>query len=234
MGSFAVKQAGDLLDAEFTAKWRDRRVALDAPLTRKILREILERFILSGGPVQVGALARLLPEHAPGEVAQAVTRLDEEDMILVEDAHVTLAYPFASALTAFTVFLPGGRERYAVCAIDAVGIAPMLGQPVTVRSHCYHCGELLEMAVHPDGPVGRTDMMVWVGTRGDLRQKACASICQTINFFSSAAHLQSWWDAHPDTPGAAAVLDDAFALGASVFGALLRDTGGVTPLRLPD
>ena len=219
--SFLVKQADDLLDAEYTAKWRDRQ-ALD-PLTRRVLGTILEQFIASGGPVNVDALVTLLPEQTHAEMTRAMAQLDEKDMILVEDARVMLAYPFSSAPTVFTVLLADGRERYAVCAIDALGIAAMLGQPVTIRSRCHHCREPLEIDVRPNGPIGGADIMVWVGERGDVRKKACASFCMTLNFFRSEEHLRSWWEAHPDVPGAAAVLDEAFTLGAKVFGKLLHD-----------
>ncbi|MBI3028530.1 MAG: hypothetical protein HYY64_03360 [Candidatus Rokubacteria bacterium] len=36
--------------------------------------------------------------------------------------------------------------------------------------------------------------------------------------------MRSWWEAHPAIPGAAAVLEEAFRLGAKIFGGLLRDS----------
>lgn len=208
---FEIKKADELLDAEFIAKWRDR-LALD-PLRRSALRAILDRFVAAGGPVKV--------EEFPAEVQAAIARLDEKDLILVEDGQIRVAYPFSGAPTAFVVVLPDGRERYAVCAIDALGIPAMLGQLVSIRSSCHHCGEPMELDVAPDGPVGSGEVMVWVGKRGDIRQKACASICLTLNFFRSSEHLESWRAAHPDAPGAAAVLDEAFKLARKVFGELL-------------
>jgi hypothetical protein len=65
--------------------------------------------------------------------------------------------------------------------------------------------------------------MVWVGERGDLRRKACTSICLTLNFFQSEEHLRSWREVHPEVLGAAATLPEAFKLGAKIFGELLRD-----------
>ena len=121
-------------------------------------------------------VAALLPERDPTQVYEALTRLDEKDLILVQDGTLMLAYPFAGTPTAFRVIMPDGRERYAVCAIDALGVAPMLGRPVTIRSHCHHCREPLEIHVRQDGPVGGGEVMVWVGERGDIRQKACTSL----------------------------------------------------------
>ena len=171
---FEVKGAAELLDSEFIAKWQDRR-ALD-PLARTVLRTILERFIAAGVPLTVEGVAAVLAEHDPDEVYKAIARLDEKDLIVVQEGQVLVAYPFASRPTAFVVILPDGRERYAVCAIDALGIPAMLGDPVAIRSHCHHCREPVEIGAGPDGPTDGAEVMVWVGERGDLRKKAFTSL----------------------------------------------------------
>jgi len=163
---FEVKSAAELLDAEFIAKWQDRRT-ID-PEARQTYRAILGRFIADGGPVRV--------EEFPAETRAAVTRLDEKDLILVQDGQVTVAYPFSSTPTAFRVVPPDGRQRYAVCAIDALGIPVLLDQLATIHSRCHHCREPLDLRVKPDGPVRDTDVMVWVGERGDIRKKAFSSL----------------------------------------------------------
>jgi len=218
---FEVKRADELLDAEFLAKWQERRAI--GPFVRTVHGKILERFVANGGPVKVEEVAGILPGHDPGEVADAIARLDEKDLILAHDEQIILAYPFSGTPTAFLLVFQDGRERYAVCAIDALGVPAMLGQPVVIRSHCHHCHEPLEIRVRPDGPVGSAEIMVWVGERGDIRQKACTTICRTLNFFWSAEHLRNWREAHPEVPGAAAVLEEAFKVAAKIFGELLRD-----------
>jgi Alkylmercury lyase len=47
------------------------------------------------------------------------------------DGEITVAYPFSGRPTAHRVRFPGGHEVDAMCAIDAVGIAPMFGEPTT-------------------------------------------------------------------------------------------------------
>lgn len=163
---FEVKSAAELLDAEFIAKWQDRRT-ID-PEARSVYRAILDRFIADGGPVRV--------EDFPAEARAAVTRLDEKDLVLVQDGQVTVAYPFSITPTAFRVVPADRGERYAVCAIDALGVPVLLDQPVTIHSRCHHCREPLDLRVKPDGPVGDPDVMVWVGERGDIRRKAFSSL----------------------------------------------------------
>ncbi len=171
---FEVKGAEGLLDAEFVAKWQERRM-LDS-LVQTVLRAILDRFITTGGPVKIEEIAASLSGNAASEVYAAITRLDEKDLIMVQHRQVMLAYPFAGTPTAFSVVLRDGRERYAVCAIDALGVPAMLGQPVLIRSHCHHCREPLEIRAAPDGPIGGREFMVWVGERGEIRKKACTSL----------------------------------------------------------
>lgn len=172
--SFSVKGAAELMDEAFTAKWRDRQ-ALD-PLPRRVLGVILDELVATGEPVEVDAVARRLRQHGAADVRRAVAQLDEKDLIATGDGRVMVAYPFAATPTAFTVRFPDGRERYAVCAIDALGVPAMLRHPVTIRSHCHHCREPLELDVRRDGPAGARDVMVWVGERGQLHDKAFSSL----------------------------------------------------------
>lgn len=172
--SYDVRTADELMDEELAARWRERQ-ALD-PLPRRALAVILGRLVDRAAPVSVDALAAELGGHDRAAVAAAVATLDDKDLIAVRDGRIVLAYPLAAAPTGFTVVLPDGRQRYAVCAIDALGVPAMLGQPVTIRTACHHCQEPLDLRVRPDGPEEGGDVMVWVGERGGLREKAFSSL----------------------------------------------------------
>lgn len=169
-----IKTADELLDREFEAKWADRRAV--NPPAWALFRRILGIFIDRGGPVAVEAIPTAFSQPRDA-VMVALTTLDEKDLILVREGRVELAYPFSAAPTPFTVTLPGGRARYAVCALDALGVPAMLGQRVTIRSRCHHCKEPLAFSATPDGlDPEAAGIMLWVGERGDIRQKACASL----------------------------------------------------------
>ncbi len=161
---FPRRTAAELMDAVFLGKWTDR--AALSPAARSALGEILDRFAADGGPLDIATLRH----------AGAVAELDERDLVYLSDGHVVLAYPWSGTPTPFVTVLPGGRERWACCAIDALGVPAMLGQPVTVRTACHHCAERFELTVTPAGPVGDARVMAWVGERGDLRGKACTAL----------------------------------------------------------
>jgi hypothetical protein len=161
---FPVSTAAARLDADLRARWA-RRAAIGAG-ARSALGAILDRFVADGRPIPVAAL---------GDDA-AVAELDAHDLVYVSEGHVVLAYPWSATPTAFVVVLADGRERFACCAIDALGIAALLRQPIRVRARCHHCDEPLELAVEPDGPREDGGLMAWVGDREDLRGKACTAL----------------------------------------------------------
>lgn len=163
---FPVRTAAELMaDADFEARWTERESI--GPAARAALREILARFVADGGPLEVASL-----RHPPDAIAE----LDARDLTYVQDGRVILAYPWSGTPTAFAVRLADGRERWACCAIDALGIAAMLGEPVHVRARCHHCEAPLDLHVAPDGPRGAVEVFAWVGTREDLRGKACTAL----------------------------------------------------------
>ncbi len=161
---FPRRTAADLMDATVLARWADR--AALTPAARSALGEILDRFVTDGAPIEVATLRH----------AGAVTELDERDLVYVSDGRIVLAYPWSGTPTGFVTVLADGRERWACCAIDALGVPAMLKQSVTVRAGCHHCEERIELVVTPDGPVGDSSVMAWVGERGNLRGKACTAL----------------------------------------------------------
>jgi alkylmercury lyase-like protein len=164
--SFHIGTAAELMaDPDREARWRERESIGAA--ARAALREILARFVADGGPVEVSSLPH---------PAAAVAELDARDLVYLHEGRVVLAYPWSGTPTAFVVRLTGGRQRWACCAIDALGIAAMLGEPVQVESRCHHCGEPLRLDVTPEGPAANTGVMAWVGKREDLRGKACTAL----------------------------------------------------------
>src|SRR5258706_336255 len=150
-----------------------RRATRQQPLVRLILRTFLQR----GGPIPVEDIVAGLPDSRAEAVHDALVALDDDDLIRVRAGQIDVAYPFSGPPTPFRLRLSGGRDRYACCATDALGIAPMVGEPIEITSACHHCGEPLKFGATPHG-VGRDaeGVMVWVGKRGDEGCKAFDSL----------------------------------------------------------
>ena len=95
------------------------------------------------------------------------------------------AYPFAGQPTEHRVEL-SGRELYAVCAVDALGVAGMFRTDTTVKSNCRACSAPIEIGTARNGkslsdsrPAGS---VVWYDLA--YNQTAAASCCPAIAFFS--------------------------------------------------
>jgi hypothetical protein len=157
-----VFTADELIALDVEGRGNARRAAREAPLPRRILQAFFDR----GGPIPVEDIVVGLQRGSDEAVHDALIRLDDDDLIRIRDGYVDLAYPFSASPTAFVVRLPDGRERYACCATDALGIAPMVGQAVGIRSRCHHCGTPLELSATPEGPGPEArGVMLWVGKR---------------------------------------------------------------------
>ncbi len=170
--SLEIKTAEELVDRDLEARWAARRQGPQADVLRWILRAFTER----GGPIPASEVEAAFSEWPATAVRGELAALDEKDLIVLADNEIPLAYPFSAAPTPFLVRLADGRERFACCATDALGIAAMLGARIAIRSRCHHCGEPLDLAADATGPLGVGEVMVWVGKREEGARRACTSL----------------------------------------------------------
>ncbi len=166
MASLVILTADELIALDVEGRGPARRAARETSTARRILQMFLDR----GGPIPIGEIVADLQRDAAEGVDGALARLDDEDLVRISDGHVDLAYPFSAPPTRFVVRLPGARQRYVCCAIDALGVAPMVGEPVEIVSRCHHSGTPLKFSATPDGPgPDAAGIMLWVGKRTEER-----------------------------------------------------------------
>jgi hypothetical protein len=162
---------------------RERRDCLE-PQQRALYREILLAFA-RGEPPTRNTLAALACDL---DLAAALARFEELDLVRAdpETGHIVVAYPFSGRPTAHRLALPGGRQAYAMCAVDALGVAAMLGSRVRVRSRDPISSEEIVVDVSPDGEAqwSPRQAVVFVGgSNGD--QWISDLCCSVVNFFAS-------------------------------------------------
>ena len=200
----------------------DRRVAPAERGLRAVHQAVLRSFAATGGPPgrdQLDQAAR------PYDSSQAVGELAAGDYLcLGQGGGITAAYPFSPAPTPHKVQISGGAVAYAMCAIDALGIAAMLGTPVQITSADPATGEPVSVAVADNWAVWEPDTaVVFAGRTAPASDgPSAATCCEYINFFTSQASAAAWASARPDITGA--ILSQARALetGQRIFGHLLR------------
>ena len=164
--------AAELVDVDSTARAAARRATREGPLMRAVLGLFADR----GGPIPVAAVAATAGLGLDA-AARALQGLNDDDLLVLRDEAVELAYPFSTTRTAFMVRRPDGRERFICCAIDALGLAPMLGEPVVLTATCHHSGAPLRFAVTPEGPEPEAaPLMVWATRSGGDDERACTAL----------------------------------------------------------
>lgn len=203
--------------------WRQRAVSME-PTEKDALQAILRSFATAGRPPTPRELAATVAESHESTAA-ALEALHAADAIrLSPDGKVAVAYPFSSTQTRHRVRIGNPSDRvdvYAMCAIDALGIAPMLatdtridsvdtmtGRPITVTTNQGHSHWEPASAV------------VFVGAdAGEGPSADCC--CDYLNFFADLQTAQRWTTAHPHTPGQILNQADAKALASRLFDHLL-------------
>lgn len=169
MGNLVIATAEELKEQSQLERQVARRAAREQPLARLILRTFLQR----GGPIPIEEIVAALPQTFPQATHDALVSLEDDDLIRVRAGQIDIAYPFSAAPTPFLVKFSRGRDRYACCATDALGMAAMVGETVEITSQCHHCGGPLNFSATPQGPGPEAEgVMVWFGRRGDDPCKA--------------------------------------------------------------
>jgi len=169
-----MRTAAELIALDVEGRGAARRAARETELLRRVLRA----FVDQAGPVRVDEIVSAFPAQPSESVLEALAKLDEEDLLRLDAERVDLAYPFSASPTAFVIDLDEvSGQRFVCCAIDALGIAPMLGRRVRIWSWCHHCAAPMELSVDPSGAEPNAEgVMVWVGQRAEDERRACDSL----------------------------------------------------------
>ena len=151
--------------------------------------------------------------------------LAREDVVHLDGAgEIAVAYPFSGRPTAHRVRFGNGHEAYAMCAIDALGIAPMFDQPVAIASRDPLSAEEITVHVAPSGDATwPPESAVVVAGAMHGRGDSCQSCCPVLNFFRSAGHADRWLDEHARVRGRVITIREAILAGRAVFGDVLKD-----------
>jgi hypothetical protein len=164
MATLTIKTADELMDLDLEARWKARRAGRETQVFKQVLRAFLDQ----GGPIPVEDIAAVFLDSPAAAIHQALGALDNDDLLRIHDGQIDVAYPFTASPTPFVVRLQDGTERFACCATDALGIAPMIGQAVRIRSRCHHSREPVEFSAAPSGPGPEAQgVMLWIGTRAE-------------------------------------------------------------------
>lgn len=216
----AARQHRSSTPGAVLSAWRTRALPLD-PIERAAQQAILRAFATTARPP---ADADLDPVTAGNgrSTGQVLEALHEVDAIrLAPGGRIAVAYPFSATPTRHRVRIGDRVDVYAMCAIDALGMAPMLGLDTVIESVDVTTSKPISVATRAGRaswePAGA---VVFIGAvAGGGPSADCC--CDYLNFFADRDTAEAWTSAHPGIPGQ--ILDQAEAedLGARLFGHLL-------------
>jgi len=174
-GLLPLKEKQDRLDPSLGA------------LHRQILRSFAER----GCPPSRGEIAT---QAGTDGVDAALQRLAEDDLIVLspDRRFVTGAYPFTMEQRVHRVTM-SGVTVHAMCALDALSVAPMFKIRTRVNSLCHVSAAPVEILMQGEqllsaGPEHPCVGIRWQGTSGCAAQ----SLCMEMVFLADAATADAW------------------------------------------
>jgi hypothetical protein len=211
-----TNEPGDVLSS-----WRARAMPPD-PIDRAVHKLVLRHFATTGHAPTVADLAATTAGsgRTSDEVLAALHDLDA--IRIGADGRIEVAYPFSARPTRHRVHLATGTDVYAMCAIDALGMAPMLNTDTHIDSIDRTTGQVVRISTtagqtrwEPAGAVVFLGATAGGGPSAD-------NCCDYLNFFTDAATANAWTTAHPHIPGQVLNQEQAETLATELFGALLR------------
>lgn len=212
-----------VLVAMLEAAWNRRAWQHHTPMEDAVRRTILELYREIGQAPPLEEIARR-SGIAPERVRALLRRLAERDLVVLEGEQITGAYPLTDGRNEHRVRV-GDRTLHAMCAIDALGVGAMYRTSTVIESRCRLCRAAIDITIADHGrrldAVLPAEAVVFasIGYRGGC---AATSLCTTITFFCSDAHLCQWRSAQPlDGPGFRLSADEAFEVGKAIFGPVL-------------
>ena len=208
---------------ESTVKGRIARANL-TPQENEIRKFILKSFAKDGKPPSDRQIMDGLKITSAADVERTIEKLYHADILAKKDGVIISSYPFSAAETRHRVLFKDGHQVFALCAIDALGIHAMLGEDITVESHCVECDRELRIIIEGSKIVSSTPegIVVYVND-GNVCGRVSDTCCPHINFFCSDDDLCQWmWENPQFENGEPYTLDEALEYGKNIFGEMLK------------
>ncbi len=126
-------------------------------------RRALVGLIAAGSAPDAGSLAEVL-RASPAVAGRVLEALVAKGFAVRGDAGgaIVAAYPLSVRPTRHRVTLGAGHTVHALCAMDALGVAPLFQTTAVVESRCPHCEGPIRLEVR-DGAVrgGPPTAVLW-------------------------------------------------------------------------
>jgi hypothetical protein len=219
-----AKSAVDALTAAQIGPERRGRARLSglSPTQSDLYRWILRQF--AAAPPSAEA-TRAAARDLGLDPAEALAVFARDDLVHLDgEGRLQVAYPFSARDRGHRVLIDGLGEVQAMCAIDALGIAPMLDLPVEIVSRDPISRGEIRVQLRPGEPASwqPEEAVVIAGSACSDGPSFCGC-CDVLNFFETAENAKRYLHEHPEIAGMPITIPEAAEAGRVVFGDVLRE-----------
>ena len=190
-------------------------------LERDLHRKILLSFAATGKPLKRAQIAAQAGEEKVDEVLE---RLAADDLVVLSDDGLEIigAYPFTVEERVHRVNI-NGQDVYAMCALDALSIAPMCKASTRILSRCHVTDTPVEIQMNADKILSAIPADVHVGIRWQSTSGCAAkNLCMEMVYLKDASTAQAWQQQDNENISIYP-LAEAVEFGAAFFNPLLAE-----------
>lgn len=188
---------------------------------RGVHRALIEGLLTNASVPSAPELADRLGTSTEA-VRESLHALAEADYLALDAGErVTCLYPFSATPTSHIVLIEGAR-RFAMCAIDALGIPAMLDRELDLEACCAVCKTPIVLRVRPGAIASAAPSSAMVVARRDEDEPAFAACCPFTVFVCGQDHAEQFVRRIAGTH--ALSLGEALTEAEAIFGDLLADS----------
>ena len=183
-----TREGLDLLNARLPLAARQQALSVT---NRTLHRTILTGLCNTGRPPARGELTALVGEQP---LDDALRQLAAADLVVIDDADLTLlgAYPLTCEKTPHRVMI-GNHSVHAMCALDAVAVAPLFSVAAEILSSCHVTGREIRLKMRSDQLLSARPSSVRIGIEWSTPQgHAAHSLCLNMVFLSDLTVAEAW------------------------------------------
>jgi len=192
------------------------------PALRRLHIAILDHFASAGTALGREQAAALL---GGVDVDAALQRLAQDDLVVLSPDHGSIngAYPFTAEERVHAVLI-NGHTVHAMCALDALAIAPLYETATRIDSRCHVTDAPVEIHMQGAELLSAKPGEVRVGIHWQATSGCAAqSLCMEMVFLADADTAQRWQQQDPGNTDLYE-LPEAVAFATAYFRPLLEQT----------
>ena len=198
---------------------KSRQAKLPANLKR-LHQQILINLAVHGVPPADSVMTEILGDE---DLSLSLRQLGKLDLIVLNDNKNTVlgAYPLTSEVTPHRLQI-GQHAIYAMCALDAVAVAPMFATEVKITSRCHVSAEPVSIHMQGESVKACEPSTVMIGVRWQMPTNVAAhSMCLQMIFLKDKKTAKRWQGEEEDVMSLFS-LPEAIAFAAGFFLPLLQ------------